>query len=762
MRKLPQWINWREEPRPGQTKPAKVPCAGPARIDPHDRSHWLPFEITQALDAGHVGFVLTEDDPYFCIDLDHAWDGDQWSPLAQEICARFAGAYVEVSHSGDGLHIMGQGKPPEGYGAEIAGGPSALYVSKRFIAITGRHATGDIDSDHTAALAWLAATHLKPRDTDGPAGDWTTGPVADSTPIEDDTTLIQRMLSAKASAGVAFGGKASASDLWYAVEEALADAWPSTTPGEPYDRSSADAALAGHLAFWTGKDCARIDRLMRMSRLVRPKWDRSDYLPRTITGAVARCSRVYNVPAVGGPESRVGMQFMTVEQQVEYFAGCVYIIGAHRMWTPRGDLLKPEQFNAAYGGYEFQIAYDSARPSKKAFETFTESRAARFPKADALCFRPEHAPGSIITENGRTMVNTYIPANVTVTHDDVTPFLDLLRRLLPDEHDRTILTCYLAALRQYPGVKFQWAPLIQGMEGNGKGCVMACAEYAVGAQYTHMPSAKELGDSGAKFTGWLVRKLLIIVEEIYVSDRREVIDSLKPLITNRKVEIQAKGADQITGDNRANFILTSNHRDAIVKTRSDRRYCVFYTAQQDDGDLQRDGMDGAYFPTLWKWLDNGGYAAVAGYLQRYTIPDELNPATLCHRAPVTSSTEAAIVESRGIVEQEILQAIDEGRQGFAGGWVSSIALTKLLQDIRRQIAPRKRGALMRSLGYVPHPALINGQCNTPVMQEEMKRPYLYVAENSIQARNITDSAEVLRAYMKAQGYAEAVSRAGGI
>src|SRR3546814_2632418 len=47
-----------------------------------------------------------------------------------------------------------------------------------------------------------------------------------------------------------------------------------------------------------------------------------------------------------------------------------------------------------------------------------------------------------------------------------------------------------------------------------------------------------------------------------------------------RVEIQAKGQDQVTGDNRANFILTSNHKDAIVKTVNDRRYCVLFTAQQ--------------------------------------------------------------------------------------------------------------------------------------------------------------------------------------
>lgn len=37
--------------------------------------------------------------------------------------------------------------------------------------------------------------------------------------------------------------------------------------------SEADFALCNMLAFWTGKDAARMDRLFRASRLMRPKWD---------------------------------------------------------------------------------------------------------------------------------------------------------------------------------------------------------------------------------------------------------------------------------------------------------------------------------------------------------------------------------------------------------------------------------------------------------------------------------------------------------
>lgn len=732
----PQWINWTGN---------KVPLA-----PVNDPSRWASYETVRAIDPDHIGFVLTADDPYFCIDLDHAYTEGQWSPVAQAVCAMFPGAYVEISQSGTGLHIIGQGTVPEGYGGEIQPlKPSAIYTHGRYIAITGRNAQGNPDAAFD--LTAFAVTYLKPT---GSAVELppAPGPAA----IPDDATLIAKMLGSRTSAATAFGGKASVVDLWNANEQALADSWPSVDPAKPYDASAADAALAGHLAFWTGRDCERMVRLMRMSKLVRPKWDRDDYLPRTVTGAAARCERVYTGGAtvVPFPTNTTGPALFDIEAQATLFAGCTYVIGLHRVLMPNGMLLKPEQFRGAIGGGEFFIDPAGGKPTKNAFEAFTENRITRWPRADTMCFRPELASGAIVEEGGLTLVNSYVPAPVVLGDGDVTPFLDLLNKLLPNDHDRAIMVAYLAALRQYPGVKFRWCPLIQGVEGNGKGALMAAAEYAVGERYTHKPNAKELGDSGAKFTGWLDRKLLILIEEIYVSDRREVLDALKPLITDDRVEIQHKGVDQVTAENRANFILTSNHKDAVLKTRDDRRYAIFYTAQQCRADLERYGMTGDYMPNLWRWLRQGGFANVAGYLQRYTIPDALNPARDCHRAPETSSTADAIRESRGLVEQEILQACEEGRPGFAGGWISSVRLAQLLHDLRRTVAPRKRGALMSSIGYVPHPVLPNGQCNQPIMQEEQKRPTLYVLEGSIQARNLTEGGEVLRAYMKAQGYAE--------
>ncbi|MCK4822868.1 hypothetical protein KA005_44305, partial [bacterium] len=347
---------------------------------------------------------------------------------------------------------------------------------------------------------------------------------------------------------------------------------------------------------------------------------------------------------------RDGFQFLTIDKQQALFEGCCYVRDLHKVFTPDGGLLKPDQFKAVFGGYVFALDTINDKTTRNAWEAFTESQATHFPKVSITCFRPEVVSGAVIEEESRTLVNTYVPIDIIMTEGDVTPFLKHCEIMLPDSRDREILISYMAACMQYKGIKFQWCPLIQGCEGNGKSLFTRILSYAIGHRYTHIPNPKELGN---KFNEWLQNKLLIIVEEIYTNDKKDVAEAMKPFITNDRLEIQGKGDDQITGDNRANFFMCSNHKDAVRKNKNDRRYCVMYTAQQDFTDLVQcgwltsNGEATAYFKDMYNWLRGGGYAAVAHYLNTYKISDAFNPATDCHRAPITSSTNEVILMSMG-------------------------------------------------------------------------------------------------------------------
>ena len=445
---------------------------------------------------------------------------------------------------------------------------------------------------------------------------------------------------------------------------------------------------------------------------------------------------------------------MSVEQQITYFADCYYITQLHRVLTPKGSLLKPEQFKTLYGGYTFAMDAQNERTVRNAWEAFTENQAVRFPKVDRTMFDPLLPSHQIITREGTTMVNNYVKLDIKRTPGNVDLFTAHMKKLFPDPNDYAVIMAYMAAIVQYQGVKFQWCPVIQGVEGNGKTLINRCLEHAVGSRYCHYPNAADLAGGGLKFNGWIENVIFVAIEEMYTGHARfDLMDAMKPMITNDMLEIQRKGADQYTGKIVANFIMNTNHKDALKITYDQRRYWMNYTAQQTRGDLVRDGMDSHYFSRLYDWLKKeDGYAMVTDYLHTYAIPDELNPAGICQRAPGSTSEMEAVYTSLGPAQQEILEAVEEGVQGFKGGYISSFAVKALLKDSGYKMGPRVLSKMICELGYVMHPRLLHGRVGSPVLNEG-GRPTLYIKEDQIPDGHVLGyPAEIKQDYETKQGY----------
>lgn len=737
-------------------------------VSAHDPQYWTDAQTAIAAAAQYgqgygLAFVFTEADPFWFLDLDDCLLPDNtWSPVAQTLCQAFAGAAVEVSQSGRGLHIFGTGRPPA-HGCKNATYGLEFYHAGRFVALTGINAVGNCLTDFSQVLPSLVTNYF-PNEGAALGSDWTDGPRDDWRGPKDDEELIARALRSK-STSAAFGGKASFADLWTGNVEALSRCYPDDV--RAFDASSADAALAQHLAFWTGNDCERIARLMQKSALARDKWDREDYLPRTIGGAVSRQFEVLTDKQVepvastqAAPTATTakastvsGSTFVGNAEQVELFGGCVYVQDAHKILAPGGVLLKPDQFRVAFGGYTFTLDNANEKTTRDAWEAFTQNQALRFPKATSTCFRPDRAAGEIIDRDGQTLVNTFWPVKVARKVGDATPFINHLAKTLPDERDRFILLCYMAACVQHQGVKFQWAPLLQGVEGNGKTLFTRCVAAAIGDRYVHMPPAHEISE---KFNSWLFGNIFIGVEDVFVmNNRQEIFEVLKPMITSDRLAKRAMQTDQAMTNVVANFMFNSNHKDGLRKSKNDRRICPLFCAQQKVEDLARDGMDGDYFPNLYDWLKGDGYAIVAELLHTFPIPDEYNPAKDMQRAPITTSTQTAIASSEGSVEQEINEAIAQELPGFTGGWISSIMLDRLLERIgaSRKMSHGKRREMLEAQGYTYHPSLMDGRVNNMVLPDAGK-PRLFVKLNSPLCQLKTPS-EVAKAYEIANNHTRA-------
>lgn len=290
--------------RPGKTLKWPLHPRTLRRHDAHDPQAWLSHEeaaaIVETCGAGYaVGFTFTAALGLWFIDLDNCHTGTGWSETAQALCTRLAGAAIEVSQSGRGLHIVGTLPPGAGrpdHGCKNAALGLEAYTGERFM-VLGSNAVGDVRAAPVAITAVLQEYFPTTGTASSEPDDWSEGPVPEWRGEADDAALLRRALASGSVAG-AFGGRAGFADLWVADAVALGRTWPDTDGTRQYDASQADGALAGHLAFWTGKNCARIEKLMRESALCREKWDRPDgrfgtYLRRTIVGAVARCTAVY-------------------------------------------------------------------------------------------------------------------------------------------------------------------------------------------------------------------------------------------------------------------------------------------------------------------------------------------------------------------------------------------------------------------------------------------------------------------------------------
>lgn len=125
-------------------------------------------------------------------------------------------------------------------------------------------------------------------------------------------------------------------------------------------------------------------------------------------------------------------------------------------------------------------------------------------------------------------------------------------------------------------------------------------------------------------------------------------------------------------------------------------------------------------------------------------------ALLSHLLDSNPVPEQKIIENLGPAGEEVMKAIKQGLPGFAGGWVSSSALDRLIKTKRiEKLMPRtKRREMMKSLGYDWHPGLRGGR-TTVNLPDTSDRPVLFVKRGH-EAINLNDNKDIVKAYLVAQ------------
>jgi hypothetical protein len=743
----------------------KIPCSlAHVGVDAHDARNWLDRDTalaaaTQRGPEFGIGFVLTPADPFVCLDIDAALlQSGQWDSRVHEAGALLPGAAWGVSRSGRGVHgwMAGARLLPPHRVIKNTAQHMELYDAHRFIALgPGELAVLDRPLQECAALPGYAARYFPAKQAaavtvdDGPREGWH-GPT-------DDDALIARGRALKQSMAHAMGTAAHFSDLWDGNVDVLARVYPGTTT--PYDGSSVDLAMCNALAYLTGCDGPRMDRLLRRWVLFRDKWNRDDYRDMTLAascppGRAILQDKPTAAEAVGEtpeePTDTSGTSpFLDTAAQLKLFAGCVYVLSVNEILTTTGDLLNEARFNSWHGQHRFCMDQQNTKISNKAWEAFTRSTCIAWPRAHDMFYDPRQPFGTLRRVDDRLEVNAYRAPNVVRTPGDIAPFMKLLQLMLPDPPDRLALLTWAKRLVQSPGYKFSWACVLQGAEGNGKSLLAKCLEYAVGLKVTARPKAADLT---GQFNKWAEGAVLCIAEDLHKSrDGSDILEGLKSMLTETRQSVEAKGVDSRVASVFWNLLITTNHQGALRKSRNDRRLAMFFCAQQTAEDVAAMNFD---FPAYGRWLEAGGYAAIAHWLATDAIDPEFDPLGKCIRAPKTSAEQAAIDAGKDSTQTAIQEAIEEARPGFRGDFVSSVHLAALIDERRAgHIWPQqRRGELMASMGYSHHQALPDGgriSSMVPGPQGFSVRPRLYVRRFS-EAALLPDAAAVTAAYLAAQ------------
>ena len=126
---MPSWLRAGVRWTRADGKRPVMPCGRAASST--DPSTWARYEDVQ--DGAGDGYGVMLGGGLACIDLDGCLVDGWLSPLAQRVLERNPGAYVEVSLSGNGLHIFGEFSEVSG----IRRDGFEFYSRARFIRVTG-------------------------------------------------------------------------------------------------------------------------------------------------------------------------------------------------------------------------------------------------------------------------------------------------------------------------------------------------------------------------------------------------------------------------------------------------------------------------------------------------------------------------------------------------------------------------------------------------------------------------------------------------
>lgn len=287
------------------------------------------------------------------------------------------------------------------------------------------------------------------------------------------------------------------------------------------------------------------------------------------------------------------------------------------------------------------------------------------------------------TANGLTYVNSYSDASVP---DDVPENLTPRQKAVCDrierhvEHlfgkgrDGKLLLSFMAYIVQTNG-KINWAPVVQGVEGDGKsffGLIMAAV---LGGENVNTINGHDIAEN---FTPWAEGSQFCVIEEVRLhgQDRYQVINKLKPYITNLMCSVRRMRTDSYKVLNTVNYFLTTNHKDGVPVNENSSRYLPLFSQWQTKRAI--DAFKKAhprYYPDLYEVVQHPGW--VRRWLLDYELHEDFNPD---ERAPEGAAMAEMQFLNSDEADDVLEEILDREEPGITRALLDSSKLGEAMAD----------------------------------------------------------------------------------
>lgn len=746
LRSQSRWVLWKNTHRQkgdGQISWTKTPFSiyGNA-AKTNESSTWCSFDTaTNALSNSNydgIGFVLS--DEIHGIDLDDCRDPQtgELSALALDVLEHIQG-YAEVSPSGTGIKIfaktdLDRNRVKHDQGVE-------LYNAGRYFTVTGHALNGHHEIDpNIQSLNWLInklwPETIEPKSASLDHDFGAAQPTLTDWSLERVNEEILPYINADCgyqdwlNVGLALHHQgqgafdwlnawddwSQTSDKW--IEGECERKWQSFRIGPKKGQSritlrtlikltSPHRQSQSQLKAIKGVDeilqlINQCTQAIELEKTIAPLASQNSHLSdverSTICSAIdAKLKELGKKIAIGTIRKWVGKDLATIHQREipAWVKSWVYVTDIDKFFdTLTKEEVTPQGFKAKFNRF---MPYDMNNKRLSACEHALEVWG--IPTVAHKGYVP--SMGSIFNVFDIAWVNSYRPESVpaipqhpsAIDNANLAKIQQHFELYLPDERERHLLISFLAHNVQKPGVKIRWAPYIHGIEGDGKSFFADLLAVTMGGINVRSINGSTLESN---FTDWIVGYAVVAIEEMkqHGHSRYDIMNKLKPLITNSVIEVHPKGKTAYMAMNVANFIIFSNYLDGAPIGDTDRRYMFVSSAitKEEAITLNQNGHYRELFDGLVK-----SAGAIRAWLMDYPLHPEFKADG---RAPETAIKQTVIEISKSDLEVATEDLIEQGREGISKKIISSIHLTRALQ--RFQSAPpatTRVNRLIASMGF---------------------------------------------------------------